>query len=77
MPECWQHRFNCLKHESKGAKQEMARSEAACLQEKKTSNPFENVSDAIEDVTQKVFGKKIYAEFDELHEIELEKFILI
>ncbi|HEY1201403.1 MAG TPA: hypothetical protein VGE79_10500 [Niastella sp.] len=38
-------------------------------------NPFENVCDAIENITQIVLGKKIYAEFGELHEIELENFV--
>lgn len=41
-----------------------------------TNNPFENVCETIEDITLKVFGKKYYAEFGELHEIELENFIL-
>ncbi|MCS3802104.1 hypothetical protein [Niastella sp. OAS944] len=38
-------------------------------------NPFEDVCDTIENITQIVLGKKIYAEFGELHEIELENFV--
>lgn len=40
-----------------------------------SNNPFKNVCDTIENITEIVLGKKIYAEFGELHEIELENFV--
>ncbi|OQP44821.1 hypothetical protein A4H97_10695 [Niastella yeongjuensis] len=40
-----------------------------------TINPFEEVCETIENITEKVFGKKIYSEFGDLQEFELEQFI--
>ena len=41
-----------------------------------SNNPFKHVCDTIENITEIVLGKKIYAEFGELHEIELENYTL-
>ena len=43
----------------------------------KIHNPFDDVSGSIEDITLKVFGIKIYAEFGDLDKLELEHFIRI